>query len=61
VHSHKTRQSDQLRLLTSNTEYGQHCLNYKECTLWINLPRTLQENANTHQFKKQIKNCLIDI
>jgi len=53
--------NDQLHLLISNIEYGQRCLNYKECTLWNNLPRTLQDNANTHQFKKPIKNHLIDI
>ena len=62
VHSYKTRQSDQLHLLISNgTEYDQRYLNYKGCTLWNNLPRTLQEIANTRHFKKQIKNYLIDI
>jgi len=61
VHSHKTQQSDQLHLLISNTEYGQRCLNYKGCTLWNNLLRTLQENANAYRFKKQIKNYLINI
>ena len=61
VHSHKTGQSDQLHLLTSNTEYGQRCLTYKGNILLNNLPRNLQQNANTHQFMKQIKNYLTDI
>ena len=53
--SHKTRQGNQLRLLISNTEYGQRCLNYKSCNLWNKLPKTLQENAKTHQLRRKLK------
>ena len=59
VHTHNTRNKNNMHLPRANTGYGLKCLKYKIPKLWNDLPKDLKEQSSIYTFKKELKMYLI--
>jgi len=60
VHSHSTRSSSDLHLLSPKTAVGKKSIKFKTSQLWNKLPDQLKQIRPLNSFKLQLKNYLLN-